>query len=892
MKNFKKVLALVLVVATLLSFATVASATTTKDYSDAAKVSRTQAVDVLSYIGVLNGYSDKTFRPDGEITRAEAAKIIAMFDNGSSSINGLYASANPFTDSKGHWAESFIAYCYKTGIIDGIGNLKFAPDSKVTGVQFLKMALIVLGYDAKKEGLTGASWAVNTLALAKKNGLLKGLGYKYDYAANLIREDAAQIMLNALTARVIDYGYEGKKIEFTAVTEPATKTDDNGETVTTGYITAGTASGSYVTVAGAVVTDEYLYERWGLKLEKAGYRDVFGRPGCAWYLGGTKIGQYLDTPVKTYTTRVCGCEVYDDTGLLGKDVDRVFVDGWSYADIAEAEKEDKTFVDDDTLITDANCIGQQGQLTEIYVESDNTVTIVHINTYLAQVTKVTEKKLDSRDHVVVKANIDLTMFYNGTAKYYDGTPATVNTEETLTYSKEYNKVTSGFAAGDFVLVTRAYANPEPDNARNVASIQSVELAETKNATLTSITGKYNVWNVNRAYTVGVDSADKPVACKYAYNTIFNADAVGAPYTFFFDKYGNVIGCTNKLIALNYAVVDKVYVDYVKGMPVILADLVLADGKTTKVEGVTVNKIVDVYAGETLDAADLGVFQDEDIDWINAYNWGVAYHKLMTYTVDKDGAYTLTYNPDLVGTDASIVNGTDEIFYWYQIGDESIPDNTYAAFEATDETIYLVQTVDAPEGTYVSYVGYKNVPSMTAYDIQVIKNGAGKAAIVYVRNPFVDADDLDVFVSFTDPYKYDSADGYYYWNVSVADAEGKLTAKTIVSDKTDLFEDGKGVYTVHFADDLVDNKWAVVTAAQAKTVVSCVPSSVKGYINWTAADGTVKGLDLKDYTFVDMTGAGVTATTVPTTGSFNVQFLADENGDLQVIFYFGEYTPAP
>jgi hypothetical protein len=100
MKNFKKVLALVLAVATLLSFATIASAATSADYKDAAAIEKngqTEAVDVLSYIGVLAGYPDKNFKADNEITRAEAAKIIAMFDNGSTDISSLYTSANPFT---------------------------------------------------------------------------------------------------------------------------------------------------------------------------------------------------------------------------------------------------------------------------------------------------------------------------------------------------------------------------------------------------------------------------------------------------------------------------------------------------------------------------------------------------------------------------------------------------------------------------------------------------------------------------------------------------------------------------------------------------------------------------------------------------------------------------
>jgi hypothetical protein len=67
-------------------------------------------------------------RPNQDITRAEAAKIIAMFDNGATDISALYTSANPFTlTSKGNWAESYIAYGYKAGIIAGVGKLNCSP---------------------------------------------------------------------------------------------------------------------------------------------------------------------------------------------------------------------------------------------------------------------------------------------------------------------------------------------------------------------------------------------------------------------------------------------------------------------------------------------------------------------------------------------------------------------------------------------------------------------------------------------------------------------------------------------------------------------------------------------------------------------------------------------
>ena len=110
MKNFKKVLALVLAIATLLSFATVASAKTA-DFADAKDVKNVEAVDVLSYINVLEGYpADKSFKPAKNITREEAAKIIAIFANKSTDISSLYTSANPFADMKGRWGESYVAY--------------------------------------------------------------------------------------------------------------------------------------------------------------------------------------------------------------------------------------------------------------------------------------------------------------------------------------------------------------------------------------------------------------------------------------------------------------------------------------------------------------------------------------------------------------------------------------------------------------------------------------------------------------------------------------------------------------------------------------------------------------------------------------------------------------
>ena len=200
MKNLKKVLALVLVVATLLTMTTIASA----KFTDADKVEYTEAVDVLTAINVLNGYTDGSFRPDGNVTRAQMAKMVAYIVAGGEDVGDLYAGANTFSDCTTHWAKGYIAYANKTGIVAGVGNGLFRPDGSVTGTQAAKMMLVALGYDASVEEYVGTNWAVNTLADAKEAGLLKGLE-GVDMSKAMTREQAAQLMFNALKATMVYY---------------------------------------------------------------------------------------------------------------------------------------------------------------------------------------------------------------------------------------------------------------------------------------------------------------------------------------------------------------------------------------------------------------------------------------------------------------------------------------------------------------------------------------------------------------------------------------------------------------------------------------------------------------------------------------------------------------
>ena len=162
MKNFRKVLALILVVATLFSFAAMTSA---KEYKDADKISYDEAVDVLSAIGILNGYDDGTFKPTDSIAREEMAKMIGVLSNAGDDVSDLYASACTFADTKDRWSASYVAYCAQLGIVAGRNASTFDPRGKVTGIETAKMLLCVLGFDASTQGYVGSTSACWTTSL-------------------------------------------------------------------------------------------------------------------------------------------------------------------------------------------------------------------------------------------------------------------------------------------------------------------------------------------------------------------------------------------------------------------------------------------------------------------------------------------------------------------------------------------------------------------------------------------------------------------------------------------------------------------------------------------------------------------------------------------------------
>ena len=196
MKNLKKVLALVLAFACAFTMFAGAAFTDQADIKVDSDV-----VDTLVSLGVIEGFEDGSFQPNGTVTRAQMAKMIYVLRTGNSDASAYNDDKTSFTDIGTHWARGYIKYCQSLNIIAGKSATKFDPNGNVTAQEAAKMLLVTLGYDAQKAGLVGAGWASKTNALADENGLLENVNTSF--TASCPRQYAAQLIYNAIDAATV-----------------------------------------------------------------------------------------------------------------------------------------------------------------------------------------------------------------------------------------------------------------------------------------------------------------------------------------------------------------------------------------------------------------------------------------------------------------------------------------------------------------------------------------------------------------------------------------------------------------------------------------------------------------------------------------------------------------
>lgn len=752
MKNFKKVLALVLVLATLLGLATMASAT---EYKDADKIAADydEAVKVLDLIETMQGYPNGEFRPTANITREEAAKLIAIFDNKDADISTYYTSINPFADEKGRWGESYVGYGYRAGIIAGMNANTFAPTANVTGTQFLKMALVTLGYDQEAEGFVGSSWAVNVLALARKLDLIDGLKDGWKPEADLTRQEAAQILLNTLKADTVEYAQEAKQVSF----KPTSKTDEDGNTT---YTWNGRI---YLTIAGAVKTGEKLYKDF--KLAKDVSEDAFMRPYTKWVYDkdDDKTVEVMDSPKATFTTKFNACELLVALGVKESDTKtkKVIAEYYVNGELISNDRISlKHTASKCELKTDEyEEYGAQGTLTQVFKmkkDGETVYRICSIDTWLGKLAKVT-KTTTSRDNhkkgedlvqivpfTVSDDGLDSEHNYSDYCNDMDDyhpwqcgnfkfAGETSNKENYVTYDKP-----AGLAKDDYVLFTYSFKKDEDakeDNA--VLGVQSVDVVTAKEGRLNGF--KYaDVADDPSETRIGGEYVKDAAHFHLGYDESKDTDNFGTR-GFFYDAYGNVIGMKDAADVSKYGVLDKVWVEYNKGVASIHANIVGLDAKVT--EDVVVATIKygedkavevkpttpDVIANKYELAVKDILSAITNISEQNYKAYFFVYDLLGKFETNTKGEYTLSRADDDYAYD-------DDANVTFVKGKPVLKIEGENSIKVTANTEFLVRTDDVGTGSYVSWKGYtgSDVKSVVAHGYDIVKSDDGEyAEVVYL-----------------------------------------------------------------------------------------------------------------------------------------------------------------
>ena len=729
----KKLLAMVLALVMTLSLAVSANA-----FKDDTKISDdyAEAVAVLNGMGVFKGYEDGSFKPEGNITRAEVATIIYRIytaDVAKNDKSGLYATYNKFSDMAGaSWAAGYIGYCANAALVKGYPDGTFKPSGKVTGYEVLAMILRAVGYDKNNE-FSGADWALHVAQTAQQLGVLDNVDKATDLNAPASRELVAELLFQGIQKDQVTY------------------------TPAFGYVTdkvTGKANSSLGTK--------------NFNLKSAADNDEWGRPAKTWtYTTGDTSTTFVSKPDVTYTVATKECDVASDLGLTAKTTYTTYINGVENKAAFTVEPTDTIGV-----------LGAQGRLVEVYKDR-----IVMIDTYLAQVTGVTAATFDKAGHLDKYATLTL--------RVYDAT--TTNAASTGKTIVEYSKSDYSFAKGDFILLnaktTAAYNSDVKTKSETVNGISRTV------ASYSELIGKAET--VTGAQTSIIKNAKQHVVGGTNYNdanTYYLDEAQSTPfvnYTWFLDSYGNVIGSAKVASTYTYAILkDLVWNLGTPGS----ATATLVNAATGEVTTATVNaidgdedgafdwdtaKATPVYAGTTSDV-DSYKFSDK-----------YAYVAPETFLVNSIYKGYALYRVEALSTGAVNLEGKDVIGY---VADGFINNKATSLRDAAankwlpvdDNTVFTVKAADATDKSgysYTQYVGKNNVPNISgAVFFYIDANKDGVLDYVYVKSGNVDNSGKNFVVATSNTYYaklYNNVENV--WVLTEAMINGEVKQNTVTAD---------------------------------------------------------------------------------------------------------------
>ena len=810
MRNLKRALSLGLTAAMISGLMVMGSSAAS--YADVTSEDNVEAIEVLQAVGIMTGDDNGDFNSDEEVTRNEMAVIMCNLLNYTAAS---YADTCPFTDVP-DWAEAYVAACYTNGIIAGYDATTFGGSDSVTTAQASLMLLKALGYFQYSADF-GSDWQLATISKGSTAGLYSGVSASATQA--LSRNDAAQMVLNALEAAMVEAdGGSGVTVEgdgFTVTTGSATYNERTSSSNDYGALDDERDSndGRYVMQLG-----EDLYEG---DLRKSDDVDDFGRPSTIWSYQSSEIGTYADEADTTWTSTVTEREVYQAAGSTAysnydwtvyRNGETVF-DGVEGADVLEYSR-----TSSERWQNTGN-----GVLTEMYVDSsDETVIVTLIDTFVGEVTRVTDNGDD----------------YTVTISYQSGRPDGAET----TYDTEQE-----FQDDDIVIVTVG-----------AGEIQSMAVAETVEGSVTGVSSDSYVrvdgvtYNYNRAYCV---------------STLYNSDSglvdledggFGNPevdnnVVIYLDSYGYAVA----MEGAEEGVDDYLFVtglDSAYGE--ISAKVVWADGTEDTID---IDEVDGVDAEEM--SADADNYDDD----------GYVVEGMIYKWSTSGSAYDLETVESVELTAADIRNGRASVINYYYADD----DTDTESYTVSNSTVF----VDAENNRM--WTGYSNVTSKSSVEGALVMDG-NVVEIVFISDSANSAaEDEDYVYIADDGYETTTVDGdtvYIFDEAYVNGAQVDLYVSSGV--RSDIVENGEGLYLITEYDG-TNEDWATDVDLIWAVEDSDAGSSSDHYA--TYARNGVLSLSSEDS---NLTGGGQTSFSYDSDTTFVVVELQGDNDDTDDVYVGG------
>ena len=728
MRNLKRALSLALAAAMLISLMVVGASAA--DYGDQAQVKQTEAVEVLTGLGVVGGDQNGNFNPTATLTRAEFCVMIANALTGGNFDQTLFDSTDtPFTDVSGHWGAGYIAYCYSNGIIAGTSATTFSPNSTLTAAQAAAILLMALGYNQNNEFGANGQFSLNVTRWAQQAGLYDGVSVSAN--AGISRENTAKVIFNALV-NTTPVGYSTLAEAYYTI----------GESALSGKVYSGNQLDPVQDGTDADAERYYTYTlgytNFGLEQSTVSKSDAFSRPAHRWLsTNNSNIGTYADVADFTYTASVKAADLEKTLK------DYKFIDGGTTSTYDNGDTASYTDGGSAVLCKDAATLAAltgKGTLVEIYADNQNNITAVTvINTYLATV----DADYDAEDET-----IDITLV-----------DASAPTLADATLSADDFAI-SGYQKDDYVLVTIA-----DDTVMSVTPATVME-----DSTVTVVKEDSDITVGGTKYEYNKTATDNTAILLDSLSAVKAGDS----YNVVLDSYGYVIGIapySESADLSDYAFVKQA----AKSGFEYMAELVFMDGtsKTVTVSEVNGEDVTSVAGTETQTTNTAGKLY---------------FGNFVTYKVDKNNEYELTYVTTVKEEDATInpANGATPISGVTEAG--------------TSKTVFVAKNT--------AYTGVTNAPKVDTGDVYYTLDKSGKyLEAVYAVNAgkaTTDASEVIYILSTTPSVGKDTNDVDFYVYDAIVNGE-----KTTISSNDDTKTvTGTGLYTIEsYTDGYADLKAA-------------------------------------------------------------------------------------